>query len=115
MITLTANKTSAAIHSVSATMSPTGRQPTANSALNEVFMPSAAIAATRQQRDTQKFAIRRDVPGFFRNRVAGADNLRDVVDRAANEDAGLSVVEADRGCEDRVDDHRDRRERGDAD
>ena len=52
MITLTANNTSAAIQSVSATMSPTGRQPTANSALKEVFMPSAAIAATRHQRET---------------------------------------------------------------
>jgi hypothetical protein len=51
MIILTESNTRAAIQSVSAIMSPMGRQPTANSALNEVFMPSAAIAATRHQRE----------------------------------------------------------------
>jgi hypothetical protein len=33
-------KTSAAIQTVSAVMSPIGRQPTANSCLNDVFIPS---------------------------------------------------------------------------
>ena len=53
-------KTSAAIQTVSAIMSPIGRQPTANTCLNEVFMPSAAIAATRHQRET---SFRRSAAG----------------------------------------------------
>ena len=54
-------------------------------------------------------------PVSRRDRVSGADHLRDVMDRAADEDASLPVIEADRGCEDRIEDHRDRRQRGDAD
>ena len=41
----TAIKTRTAIHAVSTSIRPIGRQPTAKRALNEVFMPSAAIAA----------------------------------------------------------------------
>src|SRR5580704_19366137 len=51
MIVLTEISTSNPIQAVSATISPTGRKPAAKRSLNDVFMPSAAIAATRHQRE----------------------------------------------------------------
>ena len=45
--------------------------------------------------DPQQFDIGGDVSGLVRNRVAGPDDLRDVVDCAADEDARVSVVKAD--------------------
>ena len=53
-------------------------------------------------------------PVSRRDHVAGADHLRDVVDRAADEHAGAHMVETDRGRENRIEDHRQGRERGDA-
>src|SRR5271170_6769793 len=44
------------LQSVSPTMRATGRQPTSTSDLNDVFMPSAAIAVTRHQRETSDAA-----------------------------------------------------------
>jgi hypothetical protein len=44
--------TSAARNTVSATISANGRQPSLPNAASEVFMPRAAIAMTRHQRDT---------------------------------------------------------------
>lgn len=48
----TAASTRAAIHAVSKTISPTGRQPTRTKSLNDVFMPRAAIPVTRHQLET---------------------------------------------------------------
>ena len=42
---------SAAKNKVSATISATGRKPISTSVFNDVFMPSAAIALTRHQRE----------------------------------------------------------------
>src|SRR6185437_2670770 len=47
-----ATNTRSAIHAVSTTMSPTGRQPTMIKSLNDVFMPRAAIAVTRHALET---------------------------------------------------------------
>ena len=69
----------------------------------------------QQHRHPQQLDIGGDVAGFVRNRVAGADDLRDVMDRAADEDARLLVVEADRRREHGIENHRQRRQRGDAD
>src|SRR5580658_4664270 len=52
MTNFTEAKTRTAIQAVSASISPTGRQPAAKRSLNDVFMPSAAIAVTRHQRET---------------------------------------------------------------
>ena len=52
MIIFTANNTRARDPQRLGDHEPDRPPPAANSALNEVFMPSAAIAATRHQRDT---------------------------------------------------------------
>ena len=54
-------------------------------------------------------------PVSLRHAVAGADHLRHVVDRGAEEDAGQALVQPDGVRQHRIDDHRHRRQRRDAD
>ena len=54
-----------AIQSVSITIKAIGRQPTAARSLNDVFIPSAAIAVTRHQREASYCAGEKWGNGFL--------------------------------------------------
>ena len=52
----------------------------------------------QQHRDAQHFGQHRVVADLGRDAVAGADDLRDVVNRAAEKDAGLLARRGRRAC-----------------
>ena len=63
----------------------------------------------QQHRHPQQFDIGGDVAGLRRDHIACADDLSDIVDRAADENARADMVEPDPGRENRITDHRQRR------
>jgi hypothetical protein len=64
-----------------------------------------AFPAQRQQhRHPQQLDESGDIAGFLGDGKTGADHLRDIVNRAAEEDADRGVVETKEGDDQRIDD-----------
>ena len=68
----------------------------------------------QQHRHTQELGQHGEVADLGRDAVAGADNLRNVVDRRTEKESGRARIEPEPLDDDGVGDHRDRRQRRDA-